>query len=94
MTIPERLQIFETRVVLTDKDAERLKAHLGNWEKLAGLLTVGVNELDVQRLIVLELMGKGREKLLERLLMRFGRLYRNRITAAVKSCLKAPSNAG
>lgn len=73
MKIPKRCQIFDREVQIDDKDAERLRPYLAHWGKLNRLFLDGTNELDLQRLVVLELLGKGRAEILRRL---FGRITR------------------
>jgi hypothetical protein len=78
MNVPAKLQIFESPVTLTDKDAERLTPYLTGWPKLHSKLMAGVNEPDLQRLVILELLTKRRKAILDRLLMRLGRIHRHR----------------
>jgi hypothetical protein len=85
--IPEAYQLFTPPVVLTSKDAERLSVYLAGWEHLAPILTK-VNERDLERLVILELMGKQRWKLLHRLVMRLGRVQRAELEKRVRKCLR------
>lgn len=78
MKIPSDLQVFDTPVSLSDKDEQRLSVYLTGYMKLAGPLAT-INEPDLMRLVVMELSGKKRWKLLDRLLMRLGRVQRKRI---------------
>ncbi len=86
MNIPHRLQVFDVPVALTSKDAERLSPYLVGWMHLAAILT-DINEPDLMRLVVLELMDKQRRKILDRLLGRIGRVQRRRIEARIERCL-------
>lgn len=86
MIVPAKYQVFDTPVVLTDKDQERLSPLLVGWNHLAPVLTA-TNEPDLMRLVVLELLGKQRRKLIDRLLMRLGRVQHARVTARVLKCL-------
>lgn len=79
MKIPRRHQIFALPVVISDKDAERLSSHLSGWNHLHELLILGVNERDLERLVILELGGKRRLGLISRLLSRLLTMQRNRI---------------
>ena len=88
MIIPPQLQVFDRTVVLSDKDAERLAPHLAYWDKLHRLLALGVNEPDLQRLIILELMGAKRKLILIRLMMRLGKVQRKEIERRVYRLLK------
>ena len=88
MIIPPQLQVFDRTVVLSDKDAERLAPHLAYWDKLHRLLALGVNEPDLQRLIILELMGAKRNLILIRLMMRLGKVQRKEIERRVYRLLK------
>ncbi len=86
MKIPSRLQIFGEPVILSDVDASRLSVYLVGFMHLATpILTI--NEPDVKRLIVMELLGKRRWKLLERLIMRLGRMQRQALEKRVRKLL-------
>ena len=76
MTIPRRFQIFDQEVVITDKDVERLRIHLCNWQKLHEILLLGVNAEDLRRLVILELAGHDRETIISRLLGRLAKVER------------------
>jgi len=67
MTIHRRYQIFDREVVITDKDVERLRIHLCNWQRLHEILLLGVNAEDLRRLVILELAGHDRETIISRL---------------------------
>jgi len=84
MKIPEKWQVFDTPVTLTDSDESRLSVYLTGFMKLANILHK-VNEPDLMRLVVMELSGKRRWKLLDRLLMRLGRAQRKRIEKRIRS---------
>lgn len=72
MKIPAAYQIFDAPVTLTEKDCERLRPHLAAWMKLHETLLLGVNVPDLQRLILLELLGAKRRDILKRLIARYG----------------------
>lgn len=76
MTIHRRYQIFDREVVITDKDVERLRIHLCNWQKLHEILLLGVNAEDLRRLVILELAGHDRESIISRLLGRLAKVER------------------
>lgn len=86
MKIPQRFQVFDTVVVLSSKDADRLSPYIVGWRHLAELLK-HINEPDLLRLVILELLGKQRRKILDRLLMRLGRVQRKRIEERIAKCL-------
>lgn len=86
MKIPAKLQLFETPVILTDQDEARLSAYLGCYEYFVPLISK-INEPDLRRLIVMELSGKRRWKILERLVMRVSRLDRLVLGKRVKGLL-------
>lgn len=86
MKIPNRFQVFDRPVVMDSKDEERLTPYLTGWMKLAGVLST-VNEPDLERLVLLELLGKQRKKLIDRLLMRLGRVQRKRIERRIAKLL-------
>jgi hypothetical protein len=88
MTIPDRYQVFEKSVQLDSKDCERLGSFLSGWKRLAPLLALGVNEPDLKTLILLELVGKQRRVILDRLLMRLGRVQRRVLQKKVNQALK------
>ncbi len=79
MKIPLKYQVFDEKITITDKDAERLKQYLTGWNKLVQVLIAGVNKPDIQRLIILELMGKRRPQIIDKLLVRLGKIERERI---------------
>jgi hypothetical protein len=87
MIIPRKYQIFPEPVVLLDVDAERFSLYLSSWMHLHTLLTLGVNDKDLQRLIVLELCGKQRRHILHRLLMRLGRMQRYQLQQKIERLL-------
>lgn len=76
MTIHRRYQIFDREVVITDKDVERLRIHLCNWQRLHEILLLGVNAEDLRRLVILELAGHDRESIISRLLGRLAKVER------------------
>jgi hypothetical protein len=85
--IPQKYQIFDEPVVVTSKDAERLKVHLTGWNKLNEMFLLGINQPDLRRLVVMELMGAARRTILTRLLGRLSKLerqtYMDRINKAL-----------
>lgn len=84
MKIPASHQVFDNTVVVSEKDFERLSPHLGNWTRLNDLLLLGVNESDLQRLVVIELQGSKRPQILGKLLARYGRARQVRLAAKVE----------
>src|SRR5687768_13367629 len=100
LEIPTKLQIFhDTDVVLSDKDAERLAPYLGHWRSLAEIMYVS-NAEDLRRLLILELMGKRREMMIDRMISRLGTVqqdvWRQRIGVKLKKQSKKkgrPRNA-
>ena len=88
MRVPLKYQIFEQPVVLTSKDAERLSYHLGNWSQLNEVMLLGVNLPDLRRLAVLELMGKGRRSILQRLLGRVSKEQHRERWAKIERVLR------
>lgn len=76
MSIHRRYQIFDREVVITDKDVERLRIHLCNWQRLHEILLLGVNAEDLRRLVILELAGHDRETIISRLLGRLAKVER------------------
>jgi hypothetical protein len=88
MKIPDRLQIFAKPVILTDKDAIRLERHLGGWGSSLALVLTGMQERDVERMIVIEMMGSKRPQILERLVGRYMKLTKVRIQKKVKEAIR------
>jgi hypothetical protein len=88
MIIPDRYQLFDKLTRLDSKDCERLGSFLSGWKRLAPLLALGVNEPDLKTLITLELLGKQRRAILDRLLMRLGRVQRRELQIKIKKVLK------
>lgn len=86
MKIPLKFQVFDAPVFISRKDYQRLAGYLSGWMRLAELLA-DINESDLMRLVVMELLGKQRQKIIDRLLMRLGRVNRNRIQARIQKCL-------
>lgn len=76
MSIHRRYQIFDQEVVITDKDVERLRIHLCNWQRLHEILLLGVGAEDLRRLVILELAGHDREAIISRLLGRLAKVQR------------------
>jgi len=85
--IPARFQIFAKHVEMSDKDRERLEPHLGNWKGLNEVFLIGVGEMDLERLIILELMGKRRALILDRLVQRISSVRRDRLHQRIEKCL-------
>ncbi len=87
MKIPACHQVFDQPVVVSDKDHERLSPHLSNWPRLNNLLLLGVNEPDLQRLILIELQDKRRSQILGKLLAKYGRARQVRLVTKVEGLL-------
>jgi len=87
MDVPTKFQVFDHPISLPSKDEERLSHLLLGWMRLAPRM-VGLNEPDLQRLIVMELLGKQRSKIVKRLLGRLkvvhGSLVERRVMALIK----------
>lgn len=86
MKIPTKYQVFDVPVTLSSKDEERLAPSLVGWMHLAAILT-DINEPDLMRLVVMELLGKQRRKIIDRLLGRISRVQRKRIEERIAKCL-------
>lgn len=84
MKIPTKYQIFDDSIEIPDKDVERLSFCIGGWNRLHELFMLGgLNEVDLKRLVVMELMGKQRQPLIARLLGRLAKLDRQRYTRRI-----------
>jgi hypothetical protein len=89
MIIPLKYQVFDTIVPYVDsKDVQRLRPYLTGYMRLAPLIST-INESDLRILVVMELMGKQRWKLIDRLLMRLGKVQRKRIEQRITKCLRS-----
>lgn len=75
----QKYQVFDDPVELESKDIERLKSHLTGWNKLNEILLLGINEPDLRRLVIIELMGSRRMTIINRLLGRLATIQRERI---------------
>jgi hypothetical protein len=86
MNIPKRYQIFERPVVITDKDEERLRPYLSSWNRVIECLLRGASPTDVERLIIMELIGSGRPAILNKLLVRHGKNQRQLLQRKIDLC--------
>lgn len=78
-----KYQVFDVMVSMDSKDAERLKVYLSGWNKLHAMFFLGVNESDLRRLVILELMGACRSTMITRLLGRLAKLERQKILGRI-----------
>lgn len=77
MKIAQKYQIFDgPNVIILCKDRDRLSWHLISSGHLNEIFLIGINAIDLQRLIILELMGKKRRDIINRLLSRLLTLRR------------------
>jgi len=88
MTIPKKFQIFDEHVELSDKDAERLSVYLSGWMSLHAFLLQGVNDADIRRLVIIEIMGMRRLSILDRLMSRLNTNQRKKIQTKLKIALQ------
>lgn len=88
MKIPLKYQIFDNDVFIGDKDEERLRVHLSNWKRLHEIMLLGLNIPDLQRLVIMELLGNGRQRILVRLLGRLSTLQRTELQRKIKLLLE------
>lgn len=84
MKIAQRYQVFDQPVEIDEKDRDRLKVHLSGWNRLNEILLLGINEPDLRRLVILELLGARRKEMLTRLLGRLAKLERKRILSRIQ----------
>jgi hypothetical protein len=87
MRVPNRYQIFDAEVIISHKDEERLRVHLSNWNRLHEIMLLGINIPDLQRLVIMELLGNGRSRILTRLLGRLTKLQRAEVQQKVNQLL-------
>lgn len=89
MTILKRFQVLDHEVMLTDKDQERLSVWLRSYEAPYRYAKFSeANEPDLERLLIMELMGRQRRKIISRLLSRLGRVRDMRIQKRVEKLLR------
>ena len=86
MKIPSKWQVFDTPVILDDLSVEFLSPYLVSWTGLSAVLAA-VSESNLQRLVILELLGKQRRKILDRILMRLGKVQRKKIEKRIERLL-------
>lgn len=85
MRIPQKYQVFDEPVEVSDKDQERLSVHLVGWNRLNEILLLGsLNEPDLKRLVIIELAGSRRLDIVNRLLGRIAKLERKRINSRIQ----------
>lgn len=80
MKIPTKYQVFDEEVEISDKDRQRLSVHLVGWNRLNEIFLLGsINESDLRRLVVMEIMGSRRMSIVNRLLGRLQKIQRKQI---------------
>lgn len=80
MKIPQKYQVFDEPVEISDKDKQRLSVHLVGWNRLNEIFLLGsINEPDLRRLVIMEIMGSRRMSIVSRLLGRLQKIQRKRI---------------
>ena len=88
MNLPRKYQVFPgVEVGMCSKDEERLSFYLSNWVRLSNLFVKGVNVPDLRRLLVLELMGKKRRFILDRIIGRISTLQKAELHERVDHAL-------
>lgn len=89
MNIPKKYQIFPDKVIIFVWQEAELAPHLASWESLNKFLRGSLlSEFTLRRLIVMEMMGKSRWKLIDRLLMRLSKVQRKETRVRVKQVLQ------
>jgi hypothetical protein len=78
-------------VTVSKKDLIRLRDHLTNWNRLNEILLLGeqVSTDDLRRLIVLELAGKARKRILLALVSRLYSRQQKTLWKEILRCVKA-----
>ena len=80
MKIPIKYQVFDEPVEISEKDHQRLSVHLIGWNRLNEIFLLGsINESDLRRLVIMEVMGARRSTIINRLLGRLQKLQRKQI---------------
>ena len=84
MKIPKKYQVFDSVVEMDSKDAQRLGVHLSGWNRLNEIMLLGINESDLRRLVILELMGAKRPTIIQRLLGRLAKTQRQKLDERIE----------
>jgi hypothetical protein len=87
MKIPDKYQIFPRPIILIDKDAGRLSPFLSGWERLHAVLAT-MQEPDIERLIVIEMMYRRRPMIIDRLASRLMQVAKIRIRAKIRKAIR------
>ena len=88
MKIPQKYQVFDEPVEISDKDKQRLSVHLVGWNRLNEIFLLGsINEPDLRRLVIMEIMGSRRMSIVSRLLGRLQKIQRKRIDQNIAKLL-------
>jgi hypothetical protein len=87
MKIPPKYQIFPKPVILLEKDEGRLAPLLSCWARLHPVL-LDTQEPDIERMIVIEMMGRRRPMILERLVGRLTVVSKARIQQKIRRALR------
>lgn len=89
MKIPEKYsKLFIPPVQITYADQDRLTPHLGHWVKLNSVLPLGFPKEDLEKLITLEMMGKQRANILNRLLSLWAKSCRTEVGDRLQKALR------
>lgn len=88
MYTPYQELIERLGVTVTKRDLNRLGPSLSNWPKLNELLILGVSNADLKKLILVELNGKKRLSILDRLCARLKKQELRNLRDLIKECLK------
>lgn len=90
MKIPAAFQVFDKRISIQNSDVKALKPHLSGWNHLHEMMLLGAfEERDLMKMVIVELMGEKRKLMIDRILMRLGKVQRRKIEARIKKCLNA-----
>jgi hypothetical protein len=87
VTLKPAYQVFDKPVSIDTKDFQRLSPHLSGWVRLHEILLLDVNEPDLMRLVLIELMGRKRKQIIQRLLGRLAKLQRARYEERISKLL-------
>lgn len=86
MKIPEKYQIFDYRIVITEANREGLEPSLAGWPTLQRTILAreDVSQYALSSLIILELMGRRRPVIIDRLVMRLGKIHQHEIRKRIE----------
>lgn len=81
--------LIQLNVTVTDRDYRRLHPHLANWPHLNEMLLLGITNLDLRKLIVIEMNDKQRPQILDKLCARLKTQELDTLRELVAACIRS-----